>query len=352
MKILYFTKYSRNAGSSRLRSYQYFPWLEKAGMKVEVSPLFSEAYLQQLYAGKSTKKEALKGYFKRLLKLFSLGNYDNIVIEKELFPYMPAFAECLLQKLKVKFITDYDDAIFHNYDQSTHPVIRKVLGNKIAHAMRYSAQVVVGNSYLAEYAQRAGAKTIEIIPTVIDLERYPQKKDNANPSAFVWGWIGTKSTFEKHLAPQKNGIIQFLQENPDSEFHIIGIPENQNWHERVKWIPWREDTEIASIQKLDVGIMPLQDSLWEKGKCAYKLIQYAACGIPGIASDVGMNREVCVNGETGFLVETDKEWLEKIVFLKNNPKSRNEMGSAARSLVEEKFCIQVTAQRWINILNS
>ena len=103
---------------------------------------------------------------------------------------------------------------------------------------------------------------------------------------------------------------------------------------------------------MDIGLMPLQDSKWEKGKCAYKLIQYAACGIPGVASDVGMNSEVCVNGETGFLVETDKEWLEKIVFLKNNAKNRTDMGNQARRRVEEKYCIQVTAQRWINILNS
>lgn len=350
MKILYFTKYSRNAGSSRLRSYQYFPWLEKADRKVEVSPLFSETYLQQLYAGKSTTKEALKGYFKRLIKLFSLGKYDHIVIEKELFPYLPAFAEWFLQKRKVAFITDYDDAIFHNYDQSTQPVIRKVLENKIAHVMRYSAQVVVGNGYLAEYAQRAGAKKIEIIPTVIDLERYPQKKDSGNTSVFVWGWIGTKSTFEKHLVPHKNGIIQFLQENPDSEFHIIGIPENQNWHERVKWIPWREDTEITSIQKLDVGIMPLQDSLWEKGKCAYKLIQYAACGIPGIASDVGMNKEITIPEKTGYLATTDEDWIKHLLDLKNNPSKRQEMGENARKLVEEKYCLQVTAKKWLNIL--
>src|SRR5690606_37058873 len=127
MRILYFTKYSRNAGSSRLRSYQYFPYLEAEGMEVEVSPLFSEAYLHQLYAGKSTKKEAVKGYLRRFLKIFSLGNYDKIIIEKELFPYLPAWAERILNLLGVKYMVDYDDAVFHNYDLSSNSLIKSFL---------------------------------------------------------------------------------------------------------------------------------------------------------------------------------------------------------------------------------
>lgn len=227
-------------------------------------------------------------------------------------------------------------------------------------------------------------KKIEIIPTVIDLNRYNLKnnfpslppfragersgfgnshiefnerisrthedilhKDSEN---FIIGWIGTKSTFEKHLAPQKEWLVEFLEKNSDSELHVMGIPENQNWHERVKWIPWSESSEIAFIQNLDVGIMPLQDSLWEKGKCAYKLIQYAACGIPGVASDVGMNREVTIPNQTGFLANTVEEWIRYILEMKNNPLKKQELGANARKLVEEKYCIQVTAKKWIELL--
>ena len=351
MKILYFTKYSRNAGSSRLRSFQYFPYLEKAGFEVEASPLFSENYLVKLYAGESTLKEAVVGYGKRLLQLFAVRKYDHIVIEKELFPYLPAFAERLLTLRGRKYIVDYDDAIFHNYDQSAHPVIKGLLGKKIDTVMANAAVVVAGNSYLAERAVNAGAKVVEVIPTVIDLERYPVKSGVA-ADQFVLGWIGTKSTFEKHLLPCRTWLKEAQRRHPELDVHIVGITDDMDLGPRVSYIPWSEETEVQEILKMDVGIMPLQDSVWEKGKCAYKLIQYAACGIPGIASDVGMNNEVCVDGETGLLSRTDKQWMESITSLKTNIALRKQLGANARKRVEAKYCIQVTSQRWIKLLST
>ncbi len=349
-KILYLTKYSRNAGSSRLRSFQYFPYLEKAGFEVEVSPLFSENYLVKLYAGESTLKEAVVGYGKRLLKLFTVRTYDRIVIEKELFPYLPAFAERLLTLRGRKYIVDYDDAIFHNYDQSAHPVIKQLLGKKIDTVMANAAVVVAGNSYLAERAVNAGAKVVEVIPTVIDLERYPVKYDAAGDQ-FVLGWIGTKSTFEKHLLPCRSWLKKAQEQYPNLHIHIVGITDDMDLGPRVSYIPWTEETEVAEILKMDIGLMPLQDSKWEKGKCAYKLIQYAACGIPGVASDVGMNREVTVPGETGMLASTDEEWLAAIDLLINDRSERLRLGANARRKVETIFSIQQTHKTWLDILS-
>lgn len=352
MKILYFTKYARNAGSSRLRSFQYIPYLEEAGFKVEVSSLFSEKYLENLYSGKSTFKESLKGYIQRFLTLFSVGKYDVLIIEKELFPYLPACFEWFLKWIGVKYIVDYDDAIFHNYDQSSNPTIRNFLSRKIATVMKNASVVVAGNAYLAGYAKNAGAKNIEIIPTVIDLERYPQKEYLEEPENFIVGWVGTKSTFEKHFLPCKVWIKELEHSHPEIIFHVVGISGENRLGENVKFIPWSEETEVSEIQKMDVGIMPLQNSLWEKGKCAYKLIQYAACGVPGIASDVGMNKEVTIPDETGFMVYSDEEWKQKIIELKNNKEARIRLGENARKLVEEKYCIQVTAGRWIQLLQN
>lgn len=349
MKILYLTKYTRMAGSSRMRSFQYIPYLEKEGMKVTVKPFFDDAYLKDFYAGKKNVRAVLKAYIKRFLTLFTVFSYDKIVVEKEIFPYLPAFAEKMLNVLGMKYIADYDDAIFHNYDQSSNPVIQKLLGNKIGKVMKYSSTVVAGNGYLAEYAKKSGARKVEIIPTVIDLNRY-SVKESGDADPFVVGWIGTKTTFEKHLLPCRKWIKNIQYENPDIWFHIIGITEDMDLGSHVKYIPWSEKTEANEILKTDVGIMPLQDSLWEKGKCAYKLIQYAACGIPGIASDVGMNAEVTLNGETGFLVGSDEEWIRRILELKDNPEQRKKMGANARNLVERKYCIQVTADVWNKIL--
>ncbi|MBH2024458.1 MAG: glycosyltransferase family 4 protein [Flavobacteriales bacterium] len=349
MKILYFTKYSRNAGSSRLRSYQYVPWLEEAGFQVEVSPLFNEQYLINLYAGTSTLKEAVKGYTKRLLMLFSAAKYDRIVIEKELFPYLPAFAERLLSLFRVKYIADYDDAIFHNYDLHPNPVIRGVLGKKIDRVMRYACTVVAGNSYLAARAKKAGAKKIEVIPTVIDLLRYP-KLPAAEDQPVVLGWIGTKSTFEKHVVPVMGWLQNAVEEN-DIIFHLVGVQPDQDYGDRIRFLPWKEDTEVAMIQSFSIGIMPLQDSLWEQGKCSYKLIQYMACSKPVIASPVGMNKEVVKEGINGYTTTGESEWRAAVKLLVGDEKKRMAFGKAGRTMVEKKYALQVTAKQWIALLS-
>lgn len=350
MKILYLTKYTRLAGSSRMRSYQYFPYLEKAGMQVTVKPFFDDAYLKDFYAGKKNISAVVKSYVKRLGVLFSVLSYDRVVIEKEIFPFLPALAEWMLKLLRIQYIVDYDDAIFHNYDQSANPIIKNFLGNKIANVMRFSGTVVAGNQYLADYASRSGAKNIEIIPTVIDLERYPVKQ-NTDADQCIVGWIGTKTTFEKHLLPCKDWIKALQNQEPNIRFHIVGITEDMDLGKNVKYIRWTEETEVAEILKMDIGLMPLQDSKWEKGKCAYKLIQYAACGIPGVASDVGMNREVAVPGETGILAAGEEEWIQAIQTLKSNTELRHQMGRNARKKVEERYCIQQTSTKWKQILN-
>lgn len=350
MKILYLTKYTRLAGSSRMRSYQYFPYLEKAGMQVTVKPFFDDAYLKDFYAGKKNISTVLKSYVKRLGVLFSVFSYDRVVIEKEIFPFLPALAEWMLKLLGIQYIVDYDDAIFHNYDQSSNPIIKKFLGNKIANVMRFSGTVVAGNQYLADRAKKAGARKVEIIPTVIDLERYPLKIREESEK-FVIGWIGTKTTFEKHLLPHRHWILK-LQEEEAVEFHIVGITDDINLGKKVKYIPWTEETEVEHIRQFDVGIMPLQDSLWEKGKCSYKIIQYFACGIPALASPVGMNKEVIVEGENGFLVQTEEEWLEKIKYLKTHKEERNRMGQKGRQEVEETFSLQATSKKWVEILTA
>lgn len=350
MKILYLTKYSRNAASSRLRSFQYFPFLKNAGFEVEVSSLFSEKYLEQLYNGQSTFKVAVKGYAKRLFKLFTIGRYNTVIIEKELFPYLPAFAEKILGIFGIRYIADYDDAVFHNYDQSGNFVIKKLLGNKIDKVMKYSTVVVAGNNYLAERAQNAGAQNIQIIPTVIDLERYSMK-EKLNFSPFIIGWIGTKSTFEKHLLPCKDWIKKIQKTNPEIYFNIVGITEDMDLGDNVKYIKWTEETEVSEIQKMDVGIMPLHDSLWEQGKCSYKLIQYMACGKPVVASPVGMNKIVVINDVNGYTANSEKDWIHAIETLVEDQSKRKALGHAGRIMVEKQYTLQGNSEKWIRIFN-
>ncbi|WP_460759175.1 glycosyltransferase family 4 protein [Niabella terrae] len=335
--------------SSRLRSYQYIPLLETEGIEICVKPFFNEKYLRKLYAGKIPYLSIIKAYFRRFLVIFSVYKYDKLVIEKEIFPYLPAVVERLLKVFKIKYIVDYDDAIFHNYDQSRFLIVRILLQNKIRTVMRNSEVVTAGNSYLANYAYESRANKVVIIPTVVDLIRY-KRGNREECSKFVVGWIGTKSTFEQYLVPCKAWILEVQRLYPDLEFHIVGVSEKEDFGAQTRWFEWKEETEAKLIGQFDIGIMPLGNSKWELGKCAYKLIQYGACGVPGLASNVGMNSEIIKPGETGWLVNSPLDWMRFIIRMKENARETKAMGENARKLVEEKYSLQVTISRWMELL--
>ncbi|SFJ09354.1 Glycosyltransferase involved in cell wall bisynthesis [Kaistella treverensis] len=352
MKILYFTKYSRNAGSSRLRSYQYFPYLEEAGFRVEVSPLFSEAYLKQLYSGQSTAREALKGYVKRFFKLFAVLSYDRVVIEKELFPYLPAFAERILSLLGLQYVVDYDDAIFHNYDQNPNIVIRKILGNKIRKVMKYAKHVIAGNQYIADFAMISGAKNITIIHTNPNLKKYNFiALEKRGQDECVIGWIGNQSTYDRFVKPHRNLLLRIMEETKVN-LCFIGCHDDSLEGERVRFVKWSEESEVSSLSKLDIGIMPIPDSPFERGKCSFKLLQYMACGLPVIASPVGMNTQVVENGVNGLLASSHDEWVAAIRHLADNPLVRKEMGKRGREYVTENFQLEKSFNKLLDVISA
>jgi glycosyltransferase involved in cell wall biosynthesis len=345
MKILYFTKYTRRGASSRLRSYQYFPYLEEQGITITVSPFFGNCYLDNLYARKSTLRETIKAYLHRFWVLRKVVVFDRILVEKEVFPYFPALAEKLFSLFGIKYIVDYDDAIFHNYDMSSNPLIRFCLKNKIDRVIKYSGTTVVGNSYLADRAKKAGAKNIAIIPTVVDLNRYSLKHYDKMKQVVI-GWIGTQSTF-KYLLTIKNVLLK-LVEQYNIKVCIIGANQSLGLGGNEIHINWSEKTEVQSIMNCDIGIMPLLNTPWELGKCGYKLIQYMACGLPVVASAVGANKDI-VKENTGILVSDNEEWYNALKYYITNFDIRRKNGMEGRKLVGKKYCVEKQLNKYINI---
>lgn len=344
MRVLFLTKYTALGASSRMRTFQYLRYYEAAGIACTVSSFFNDAYLHNLYGGKPSRWSLFNFYLKRFLVLLTVFKYDKVYIEKEIFPYSPPFAEWLLFRCGKDYLVDYDDAIFHNYDHNSNFIIRTFLKNKIDIVMKHAEVVFAGNSYLANRAEKAGAKKVVVVPTVVDLKRYVPLPLSINDKKFIIGWIGTKTTFEKHLLSIKDWLIK-AQNHFNIEIHIIGITSNNVFlGDHVKYVPWTEETEVEAICNIDVGIMPLRHSPWEEGKCAYKIIQYMACEKAVIASDVGVNAEVCLNGETGFLADTEEEFLAALRYLINNKTSRENMGKKGRTLVENSFNIEKTSK--------
>ena len=349
MKVLYLTKYPRNAASSRLRSYQYFPYLEKNGFKVTVSPLFNEKYITQLYAKEPISKiNLISCYYRRFMVLLTIKKFDKIVIEKELFPYFFSWFESVLYYLNVKYVVDYDDAIFHNYDLKSNRLFLFLLKNKIYNVMKYSGTVIAGNAYLAQKANESGAKNIVNIPTVIDINNYIVKKNEHKK--VILGWIGSPSTFKyvEAILP----VITALFSKFDIEFHVIGAKNELPFHPNVKYFDWSEQTEVELIANFDIGIMPLDNSPWELGKCSYKLIQYMGCGVAVVASPIGMNTEVVTEGENGFLADTHQEWIDKLSILIENENLRHTMGHNGRQRVTAHYCVQNSFSTLISVLKN
>lgn len=339
MKVLALTRYDNLGASSRIRTYQYIPTLLRMGIKVHVCPLLDNNYIKRLYAKRSTNWIAIfNSYLSRVIQLFYARKFELLWIEKELFPNFPAWFEQALHHLGIRYVVDYDDAIFHHYDLNIN-FIKSILHNKIDLVMLNSELVICGNKYLAQRAYFAGAKKIEIIPSVINIERY-SSAPSYNKNKLIIGWIGSPSTVKylDIIAPalRKAALAFPLQ------LRVIGASYTSHGF-AIDCRPWAEESEVIEIQNFDIGIMPLSDTPWEQGKCGYKLIQYMACGKPVIASPVGVNSEIIIHGVNGFLASTISEWINAFCFYNINTKLRSDMGSQGRVTVEQKYNLQVTA---------
>jgi glycosyltransferase involved in cell wall biosynthesis len=348
MKVLVLSRYGPLGASSRVRFLQYLPYFRSQGVEVTVKPLLSDAYLQALYNGGSRWREVVKGYIGRILALLGARRFDVVIIEKELFPFMPAIAERFLRLIGVLYVVDYDDALFHRYDCHSNTWVRLLLGKKIDSVMRHATTVIAGNNYLAERACSAGANKVEIIPTVVDAERY-QPKQNTGSDIPIVGWIGTPQT-SRFLKPLL-AIFESIQQELPVRFVAVGAREEDFSGTPVEVWSWSEETEVESVQQFDIGIMPLTDSPWERGKCGYKLIQYMACGLPVVASPVGVNCEIVVPEKNGMLANTVEEWDEVLRgLLRADSSVRDAMGSAGRARVEEWFSLEAQAPRFLEVI--
>jgi len=331
--------------------FQYIPYLNSHGIEVSVAPLLRNDYLIDLYAGRRRKiRHIVMAYLYRLRKSLDSRRYDVLWIEKELFPWIPSFAEQLPKFLNVPYILDLDDAIFHSYDEHPNKIIRLLLGMKLRKVIARANWTVVGNPYIKQYANKITTR-VSVLPSVIDLNRYSVKK---NPSStnrfFTIGWIGSPATAGclKMIMP----VLKSFCSQHNARLLLVGAGKVDLPGVPVANRSWSEKTEVDDITEFDVGIMPLYDTAWYRGKSGFKLIQYMASGKPVIASPVGVNSEIVKNSKNGFLAQTEADWLESLSILYFHPEKRLSMGRVGRKMVEENYCFQVTAPRLLNIIRN
>jgi glycosyltransferase involved in cell wall biosynthesis len=351
LKVLLLSRYGPLGASSRVRFYQFLPALAARGVDVDVAPLLSDEAVKSRYRGRVTSLvDVVRMYGERLLCLRRPARYDLIWLEKELFPWLPALAEVLLGRARVPYVVDYDDAVFHQYDQSPSWWVRTLLGAKIDAVMRNAAMVTAGNDYLASRARRAGARRVEVIPSVVDAARYPPRpaRSSGATNDFVIGWIGSPTT-EKYLGAIAPALAALRGEG--ARLVLVGAraPALRALDPEIR--PWSESSEVAEIQRFDVGIMPLTDDPWSRGKCGYKLIQYMAAGLPVVASPVGVNGTIVEPGTSGYLARDNEEWAAALRRLRDD-RAAALMGQAGRARVEREFSSQAVLPRLEELLRA
>lgn len=348
MRILALTRYSRLGASSRLRTLQYLPYLGQAGLDVTVAPFFDDGYLQRLYGRQSQGSQYARFFRERIAALRAASGYDAIWIEKEALPWLPWAIERSLLPGNVPIVVDYDDAIFHRYDRHRSGLVRMLLGDKIDRVMARADLVIAGNAYLRDRAVQAGAKRTEIVPTVVDLDRYDPVEPGSDRRPRI-GWIGSPST-APYLQTIMPAVERVARDCP-ADWIAIGARDDQLAVPFTS-MRWSEDEEVALLRTLDIGIMPLPDDDWSRGKCGYKLIQYMACGLPVIASPIGANCEIVTTGANGFLADGQDEWANALGRLIDDAGMRSDMGAAGRAIVEQRYSLQSQAPRLAALLRS
>ena len=331
----------------RYRIEQWTPLMETEGVAVSFRPFLARNDMEFLYErGHRARKTAatLAGYYRRMTRDFA-ESHDLAFVYREAALLGPTwFEERLLRD--DRFVYDFDDAIYLGDASSANAWTRTFKSaNKVARLCALARHVTVGNDVLAEFA-RTHARGVTVIPSTIDTELYKIAGRAPNPRPVV-GWTGSVTTV-RYLQPL-TAAFERIRSVMDYELHVIGgsfkVPGVD-----VKEVAWSADREVEDLRPLDVGLMPLDDDAWSRGKCSMKALQYMALGIPPVVSPVGANTTLVRDGINGFYARTDNEWADRIVTLLRDPDLRARLGTAARQTVDESYSARVHAPRMARVL--
>jgi len=351
MKVLALTKYGMRAASARQRFGLYAPSFAEAGIDLSFSPLLSDAHIANLSSGKRSLAEVARGYLKRAVTLAtSARRADALWVHCETFPYLPGSFERTVHRLGKPVVFDYDDAIFHMYDRSRSGIVRTLLGSKLRPIIAGSAAVTAGNQYLADYAGRWNGRVM-VVPTVVDTNDL-RPTSARNPKVPVIGWMGSPSTWP-YVRPLL-ALLTDLVGAGRAKVLVVGAGHAAKGDAGggIEYRDWTEEREFADLQEMDIGIMPVPDLPWERGKSGYKLVQYMAVGIPSIASPVGVNAAMLDGGSAGLLASSPDEWRHAFERLLGDSTMRRSMGEAARALAVENYSLASQAPRLIELFRS
>lgn len=355
MKILFISPVPVEGAGCRFRIWQYLPYLKKNGIKAVVSPFLFKNYFDIVYyKGKFFQKLYFFLYatLKRIYDLSRAWCYDLIFIYRESYPIGPPIFEYIINIYKKPIIFDFDDAIFLLNVSQSNKFLRLLRDNKNAtKIIKMSKKVIAGNDYLEEYALKYN-KNVNVIPTPIDTDVYvPENKEKRNVSTVVIGWTGTITT-QHFLKPLESVFQRICSKYRNVCFKVIGNREIDLKIPNLIFQKWTLQREVEDLRSFDIGIMPMPDNKWTRGKCGFKALLYMSLGIPVVCSSVGVNRQIIQDGVNGFLAESEDDWIRKLSLLIEDQKFRQKMSLAGRKTVEEKYSLKVNSPVFLEILKS
>ncbi|MBF9252056.1 glycosyltransferase [Pontibacter sp. 172403-2] len=346
MKVLFVVPYPAGvAASQRFRVEQWLPVLRQQGIRYKLAPFWNAETWAILYKPGHTLQKAwglTLGLMRRLLLLLTLPWYDYVFIHREATPLGPPWFEWLAANIfRKKLIYDFDDATWLPNTTAGNQVVAKYKQHgKVSEICRWSYKVSCGNHYLLAFAQQYNTAAT-YLPTCIDTGNYHNQLKQQHTQRIVIGWTGSHTTlpYLQLIEP----VLQRLEQQYDFDFLVIADREPALQLRSLRFILWRQQTEIEDLLQINIGLMPLPDTEWAKGKCAFKALQYMALGIPAVVSAVGANVVVMPDSEAGFTCTTQQEWYARLEQLLLQPTLRAEMGQNGRTWVEAHYSMK--AQR-------
>lgn len=339
------------APGQRYRIEQWEGHLRSLGITVEMLPFVDETLMRALHQPGRYLAKAMglaRCFLRRIQLLGSLRKYEAIYLFRTASIVGPALLEYIFPLLRRPVIFDFDDAIYLLHTSAANRYFGWLkFPGKTAALCRLSSHVIVGNGYLAEYAQQYN-RQVTIIPSSVDTDAFTSKTEKESQSRVIVGWTGS-STSQTHLEGY-TPLLRELMKQRDIELHVISDRQPDMPGVPVVWHRWSPETEIADMARFDIGIMPMPDDQWSLGKCSMKALLYMAMGIPTICSAIGMNKEVIQHGENGLLAKTDDEWLEGLKMLIDDATLRRRLGVAGRQTIEERYSMRRCAALFATVI--
>lgn len=334
----------------RFRIEQWEPILRANGVEITYSPFETDELKAVLYQSGHVGEKirtVVRNFNRRRQEVSSVNEFDLVYVFREAAILGPAWIERQIAKSGVPMIFDFDDAVFVAYKSPSNGYLSYLkFPGKTGTIIERSTHVMAGNSYLADYSREFN-QNVTIVPTTIDTDKYTVPARDDEPDVITIGWSGSYSTVQ-HLDTIRN-ILRELAAKQAFRLRVIGTPKYELDGVSVEAMAWRSATEVQDLEDIDIGIMPLPDDKWSKGKCGLKALQYMALGIPTVCSPVGVNSEIIQNGVNGYLADGKEQWIATLSELIRSRELRRKIGLAGRRTVEEKYSAEVQAPRVLKI---